>query len=98
MAALGVDTRLSGRRLDDSPAGTVARAGVPEAQPQLLLNVVLIAVGAAGLTAQRRIWTGTQPGRLAGNGCRHAARRSGMDLPFRPVYPVRDQGPRTGRR
>ena len=56
MAALGVDGRLSGRRLDDSPAGTVVRAGVPEAQLQLLLNVVLIAVGAAGLTAQRRTW------------------------------------------
>ena len=56
MAALGVDGRLSGRRLDDCPADTVVRAGVPEAQLQLLLNVVLIAVGAAGLTAQRRIW------------------------------------------
>jgi hypothetical protein len=56
MAALGMDARLSCRRLDDSPAGTVVRAGVPEAQLQLLLNVVLIAVGAVGLTAQRRIW------------------------------------------
>ena len=28
MAALGVDGRLSGRRLDDSPAGTVVHAGV----------------------------------------------------------------------
>lgn len=32
MATLGVDARLSGRRLDDSPAGTVVRAGVPEVQ------------------------------------------------------------------
>ena len=56
MAALGMDARLSRRRLDDSPADVVVRAGVPEAQLQLLLNIVLIAVGAAGLTAQRRIW------------------------------------------
>jgi hypothetical protein len=53
MAALGVDGRLSGRRLDDFP---VVHAGVPEAQLQLLLNVVLIAVGAAGFTTQRRTW------------------------------------------
>jgi hypothetical protein len=31
-------------------------------------------------------------------GCCHAARRTSMYLPFRPVYPVRDQGPRAGRR
>ena len=36
MAALGVDGRLSGRRLDESPVGTVVRAGVrrgPAATP-----------------------------------------------------------------
>jgi hypothetical protein len=62
MAALGVDGRLSGRRLDDSPAGTVVRAGVPEPRGDTRLAGTAGAAGArpsagAAGVSDLAIWT-----------------------------------------